>query len=129
LVRADGKPIWVLHQGTFIEICADGKPAITFDILTDITDIKKDNTMTLTMSKGHQVGCVLYFPVEDKVDFSKRELEILKLVAEGLSSKQIGERLFISSHTVDTHRRNMLKKTGQKDTTALVYYANENRLI
>ena len=129
LVRKDGTPIWLLQQGSFIEICADGKPAITFDILTDITQFKKDRTMTLSMSKGDKSGCILYFPIEGDVNFSRREIEILNLISQGFSSKKIGERLFISSHTVDTHRRNMLKKTGKRDSTALVFYAKENGLI
>lgn len=129
LVRKDGTPIWILHQGSFLEICTDGKPAITFDILTDITQFKKDNTMTLSMSKGDKSGCLLYFPIEGDISFSKREIEILKLVSLGLSSKKIGQQLFISSHTVDTHRRNMLKKTGKEGSTALVFYAKENGLI
>lgn len=129
LVRKDGMPIWLLQQGSFIEICADGKPAITFDILTDITQFKKDKGMRLTMSKDNKNGCVLYFPIEGDVVFSKREIEILNLISLGLSSKKIGDRLYISSHTVDTHRRNMLKKTAKKDSTELVYYAKENGLL
>ena len=84
--------------------------------------------MTLSMSKGDK-SCILYFPIEGDVNYSKREIEILKLVSLGFSSKKIGEQLFISSHTVDTHRRNMLKKTGKKDSTELVFYAKENGLI
>ncbi len=51
---------------------------------------------------------------------SKRELEITKLIAEGLNAEEIGERLFISSHTVRTHRKNILKKTDSKNTIQLV---------
>ena len=128
-VRKDGTVIWLLQQGSFIELCQDGKPAVTFDILTDVTEFKKNNTMTLSMSKGDKSHFTLYFPIEGDVHFSKREIEILRLLSEGCSSKRIGERLFISSHTVDTHRRNMLKKSGKKDSTALVFYAKENGLI
>ncbi|SKB67699.1 regulatory protein, luxR family [Salegentibacter holothuriorum] len=51
---------------------------------------------------------------------SKRELEITKLLAEGLNADEIGERLFISTHTVRTHRKNILKKTNSKNTIQLV---------
>lgn len=45
---------------------------------------------------------------------------MLKCLAEGLSSKQIADRLGISVHTVDTHRRNLLRKTGSSNTVELV---------
>jgi DNA-binding NarL/FixJ family response regulator len=45
---------------------------------------------------------------------SEREYEIMQLVEQGKTSREIGEILFISKHTVDTHRRNILKKIGQK---------------
>jgi DNA-binding CsgD family transcriptional regulator len=51
---------------------------------------------------------------------SKREMEVLLLIAEGLKSLQIAGTLFISKQTVDKHRKNMLKKTGAKSSAALV---------
>ncbi len=50
-----------------------------------------------------------------------RESEILKLLVEGASSKEIASSLFLSVNTVDNHRRNMLKKTGAVDTSALIH--------
>jgi DNA-binding NarL/FixJ family response regulator len=61
--------------------------------------------------------------------FSKRELEILKLLTEELSSTQIGERLFISHHTVESHRKNMLMKAQVKTTAGLIRYAINMGLI
>ena len=54
---------------------------------------------------------------------SRREQEILLLVAEGMTTQQIAEQLFTSRRTVETHRQNMLEKTGAKNTAALVRYA------
>ena len=51
---------------------------------------------------------------------SDREKNVLRLIADGQESKEIGKILFISSHTVDNHRRNMIARTGVRDTTALV---------
>lgn len=56
----------------------------------------------------------------NKETFSKRELEIVRLLAKGLSTKTISEELFISSKTVITHRRNILKKAGVKNTAELI---------
>ncbi len=58
---------------------------------------------------------------ESLLSFSKREVEILKLLAEGRSSKEIADSLFISRHTVDTHRRNMIRKARVGRTVQLIY--------
>jgi DNA-binding CsgD family transcriptional regulator len=52
--------------------------------------------------------------------FSDREFEIIKMVSEGLNSKEIATRLFLSVHTVDTHRRNILKKTNKSSMYELI---------
>ncbi|MBM9623078.1 response regulator [Streptomyces zhihengii] len=58
-----------------------------------------------------------------------REEEVLKLVAEGLSSKDIAETLFISVKTVQRHRANLLSKLGLRDRLALTRYAIRSGLI
>lgn len=58
-----------------------------------------------------------------------REIEILKLVAREMSSRQIAEILFISERTVETHRKNILKKTGATNLAGLVKYAYVNNII
>ncbi|MFN1836302.1 LuxR C-terminal-related transcriptional regulator [Balneola sp. MJW-20] len=60
---------------------------------------------------------------------TKREREILELLMEGLTSSEIAEKLFISPRTVEKHRTNLLKKTGLKNTAALVRYAMENESL
>ncbi len=54
---------------------------------------------------------------------SRREQEVLQLVANGLTTQQIADQLFTSRRTVETHRQNILEKTGAKNTAALVRYA------
>jgi DNA-binding NarL/FixJ family response regulator len=58
----------------------------------------------------------------DKV-LSQREREVLQLVASGLTNAEIADKLFTSKRTVETHRQNILEKTGAKNTAALVRYA------
>lgn len=55
--------------------------------------------------------------------FSEREIDVLKMLLKGYESKQIAEKLFISSNTVDNHRKNMIRKLSARDTTALVQLA------
>jgi DNA-binding NarL/FixJ family response regulator len=66
---------------------------------------------------------------EDSEKLTKREVEVLKLVAEGLNNDEIAEKLNISSTTVRTHRANLLTKTGSNNTASLVMYAIKNKLI
>jgi DNA-binding CsgD family transcriptional regulator len=60
---------------------------------------------------------------------SGQEKKILALLAEGRHSKDIGDMLFVSHHTIDTHRRNLLKKTNCIDSTALITFAKMTGLI
>jgi two-component system response regulator NreC len=60
---------------------------------------------------------------------TKREVEILKLICDELSSKDISEKLFISINTVETHRKRILSKLNVKNSIGVVRYAMENHMI
>jgi DNA-binding CsgD family transcriptional regulator len=60
---------------------------------------------------------------------SDREKDVLKLITQGLESKEIAEKLFISTSTVEKHRKNMLARTGLRDTTALVQISKMSGII
>jgi len=62
-------------------------------------------------------------------DLTERELEVLKLICRELTNKEIAEKLYISIRTVDAHRRNLLQKTGARNTAGLVKYAVRNNLV
>ena len=64
-----------------------------------------------------------------EVQLSTREVEVLRAIAGGKTSQEIGEMLFISKLTVETHRKNIHRKLGVKGTAALVKYAIEQMLI
>ncbi len=64
---------------------------------------------------------------ENKV-LSKREIEVLREIALGHTNKEVGEKLFISTKTVDTHRSNILQKLDLKTTADLVRYAIKNQI-
>lgn len=73
------------------------------------------------------------FPDEELLNtglpFSAREFEIIQLAAEALSSEQIAEKLFLSTHTVNTHRRNILKKISQSNISDLILSLKEQGLM
>lgn len=63
------------------------------------------------------------------VHITDRELEILELIVKEHTNQEIAKKLFISSRTVDAHRRNLLQKTGARNTAGLVKYAFQHNLI
>jgi len=61
--------------------------------------------------------------------FSTREFEIIRLIEAGLSTEQIAGKLFLSQYTVNTHRRNILTKTGKKNISDLIYELKERGVL
>ncbi len=69
------------------------------------------------------------FPHDGEHRLTNRETEILRLIAEGLTSKQIAGKLFVSVTTVNSHRTNIMKKLNIHETVGLVKYAIQKKLI
>jgi DNA-binding NarL/FixJ family response regulator len=65
----------------------------------------------------------------EPVVLSDRENEIIILIAEGLTNQQIAEQLFLSNHTINTHRKNIMAKLGVKNTAGIVMYAVKTNLV
>ena len=65
----------------------------------------------------------------EPVILSERENEIIVLIAEGQTNELIAEHLFLSKHTVNTHRKNIMSKLGVKNTAGIVMYAVKTELI
>lgn len=65
----------------------------------------------------------------DPIHITDRELEVLELIVQEHTNQEIAEKLYISSRTVDAHRRNLLQKTGARNTAGLVKYAFQHNLI
>jgi len=82
-----------------------------------------------------QVISALYLLMENLTNFqltedlTSREMSVLKLLAQGYSTKEIAKILNITFHTVETHRKKLLKKVGVKNTNELIYIAVKNNLI
>lgn len=66
---------------------------------------------------------------EKKEELTSRELEILKLVAEGYSNKEVAANLSISNRTVECHKNNIMKKFNVNSTSELIIYAIKNKII
>ena len=81
----------------------------------------------LTRLIGNKPGNNLKTEIPEEI--SKREVDILKYIALGYSNKEIAEKLFISAHTVITHRKNITRKLGIKTVPGLTIYAILNKII
>ncbi len=66
---------------------------------------------------------------QTSIEFTRREKEILQLLCEGLSNKEIADALFISERTVLGHKTNLLTKTNTKNSLSLMAYAIKNKLV
>ena len=65
----------------------------------------------------------------DPVVLTEREIEVLTYISEGMTNVQIAEHLFLSSHTVNTHRKNIMQKLGVNNTASMVMYAVKSGFV
>lgn len=84
--------------------------------LTAAPEISTNNTFIKTL------GC-------DGVPVTEREIDIIREIAEGLSNKLIADKLKLSTHTVNTHRKNIMAKLGVNNTAGIVMFAVKNQLL
>lgn len=104
-------------------------------VITDHIDDSDDAKITAQSSKDDLQNALeqlikprMMREIEEET-ISKREEDVLRLVALGFSNKEIAEKLFISAHTVITHRKNITEKLGIKSISGLTLYALMNRII
>ena len=138
----------------FVAITPEETPAVIVDALkSGITSyIKKDCDIPEILSSIRETGAGNKFfcgqvletiqraSIDlDDLDFdafscepvllSEREIEIIKLIAEGNTNAQIAELLHLSPHTITTHRKNIMSKLGTKNTAGIVMYAVKTNLV
>jgi len=109
------------------------KKSIPEELVTAL-DVIVENGTYLSKDVGEvileaQIRSIRQTERKDLSILSKREIEVIKSVAKGLTSGEIGALLFISARTVDTHRNNILKKLNVRNSAELVSLAYENHLI
>jgi DNA-binding NarL/FixJ family response regulator len=86
-----------------------------------------DDVLKTILSQSVKKNKATVIPEKEKL--TSRELEILKLVCEEYTTMDIAEKLFISPRTVDTHRKNILEKSGAKTIVGLIKYAYGNNIL
>ena len=131
--KPDGSFVCLLEQNKVLQIDSDGNITHVLGTCTDISELVKPQRFEATVQVAANASTTRPVPQEEqetaKTKLSEREKEIVRLVAEGLSSKLIADQLFLSFHTVNTHRKNIICKTHSKNTSGLVQYAISNRII
>lgn len=123
-----GKYINLLYQSFPVEVDKDGAVLRVIAAFTDITFFKRNPDMCLSYiglsGEPDRVNVKCYSPVvQDDSPFSKRETEVLKLLARRFSNHEIADKLNISSVTVSNHRKKMLRKTKAGSTLNLILLA------
>ena len=126
--KKNGEYIRILQQVVTIQFDENKGLLRTFGVHTDISHIKQEGLPVLSFIGLN--GEPSYIGVDVKNVFSptaiqltRREREVLSLLIEGKKSEDISKQLFISRLTVDTHRRNLLKKTNTPNTVTLISMA------
>ncbi|MDR3712065.1 MAG: LuxR C-terminal-related transcriptional regulator [Puia sp.] len=132
--KKDGQYTRILHQTMVFDTNEEGAVLRSFGVHTDIGYLKMDGKSILSFI-GFD-GEPSYFDVKVgehlipmKEMLSTREKEILLLIMDGLHNKGIAAKLHISKETVDKHRKNMLAKTGCKNSGELITRAIKNGWI
>lgn len=122
------------HQGIHLSADQNGRITTALNIHTDIHHITPiNNKMVLVKAIGERDYYQIDLspnPSEITVPkLSKREMEVLTLLAQGLSSREIADKLFISVLTVRVHRKNLLKKTASSNSGCLIKKSIEFGLV
>lgn len=132
ILKPDGQVIRVLEQNAILQQDKAGNITHLLGLCNDITRFKHSGSLLASLDSDVDNQHFLFNcdnTPNAKTILSKRELEIVKLLSEGQSSKAIADKLFISFHTVNTHRKKMIDKTNSKNTGGLVQFASFNGLI
>ncbi len=112
-------PVLALQYAPF-----DAQTLSAFDAVLDIRTAQREQIFSLLQSFiSSNKNTHSDFASDENYELSDREIEVLKLVAQGLMNKEIADKLCISIHTVISHRKNINRKTGIKSVAGLTVYA------
>ena len=125
----------------FLKICRDFSNVIPVALVTSYVDagILKQfkDVIEINDSKQKVVSKIFNLWSDNKltqdkpesIELSNRETDVLVALVKGLTNKEISDKLYISVHTVITHRKNIVRKTGIKSVSGLTVYALLNNLV
>ncbi len=132
--KANGDYIMMLKRSTGF-VNENDRPVSTLTMLhnIDFMNVKQVRSRVTGSDESTDLFAWRMKQMQDKQldesPFSKRETQVLTMMAQGYKSKEIAEKVHLSIHTVHNHRKNMLRKTDLKNTAELVRYGLENGLL
>jgi|WetSurMetagenome_2_1015567.scaffolds.fasta_scaffold00529_9 DNA-binding CsgD family transcriptional regulator len=132
LQKLSGEYIKVRRNSCCFKTDKAGNMVYALVTFADISDTNKsDNVYFSQIINGNEKICFDDFHDKYKttIKVTKREFEVLKLLSQGYSNTRISKKMFISIHTVISHRRNLLHKAKVKNTAELIKYAANNNLL
>jgi DNA-binding CsgD family transcriptional regulator/PAS domain-containing protein len=133
VLKPNGVVVRLLEQNSVLQLDDRGNITHTIGICSDITHWNKSPDIFASMLSTVDKSCYVFNPedaqIKPAITLSKRELEIITLMAAGHNSKYIADKLFISFHTVNTHRQKMIEKTSTRNTGGLIQFAMYHGLI
>lgn len=130
MLNSSGKYVRVIDQYQLLELDATGQMWLMMSTI-DLSPNQDEESSVKCQIHNFRTGKIISSGVETKpsLELTKRELEILRLVKQGLLSKEISDKLFISVHTVNTHRQRLLEKLGANNTIEAIIFATKFGLI
>ena len=132
--KKNGDYARILYQGILLEHDDKGRFLRTLSVHSDITYLKQEGRPVLSFigmdgEPSYRDVASKNIYIESKEELTRREKQVLKLLIEGRLSKEISSILKISKQTVDTHRKNMLRKNNLSNTGELIGKAIRNGWI
>lgn len=130
MLNAENKYVRLIEQYQVIELDPSGQIWLLMGVV-DISPNQEENMGTKSQLLNFRTGQFIPLDTEPKpkIELTKRETEILKLVKEGYLSKEISSKLSISLHTVNTHRQRFLEKLGVSNSVEAVIFASRFGLL
>jgi DNA-binding NarL/FixJ family response regulator len=115
--------------GYILKTCGKGE-LISALRLVELGNVYLSPSITLKLLNTDKEELLAPQKIEkEEPSISKREIEVLELIAEGYTNAEIAEKLFNSKRTIESHRRNLIEKTKSKNTAELVKYAIKHGYI
>lgn len=129
ILNEENNYVRIIEQQMALEMDVHGNVWLALGII-DISPDQNHDAPFRSRLVNTDTGQIFHFPPIDKESMlSVREKEILKLIAKGLISRQIADKLYISVNTVNTHRQKILEKLSADSTIDAINYASKHGLL